>query len=107
MIKIQVLSRAYHPFVGLLPKKNPFYVTQNTIGWLLAAGIKKIRYFNPDTNKMEDIDRTNYIEECNHKFTKPIPAVIPEEVYNKEESIPPSPPPSSPPSGSPAHNPGS
>ena len=101
MIKIQVLSKGYHPFVGLLPKKNPFYVSQNTLGWLLAAGITKIRYFNPDSNKMENIDRKNYITECNHVFTKPIPPVISEEIYNKEESVPltPTPPPSAPSSG--------
>ena len=79
MVKIQVLDKGYHPLVGFLPKLTPFYADQNTIGWLIATGIRKIRYYNADTNKMEDINRNNYITICNHIFTNPTPAVIQKE----------------------------
>lgn len=91
MVKIQVLGKGYHPRIGFLPRWTPFYADQNTIGWLLATGTFKIRYFNPDTNQMEDIDRKNYIPVCNNIFSKPIPPVIPQEIYEKMELTPPTP----------------
>lgn len=91
MVKIQVLGKGYHPRIGFLPRWTPFYADQNTIGWLLATGTFKIRYFNPDTNQMEDIDRKNYIPVCNNIFSKPIPPVIPQEIYEKMEVTPPTP----------------
>lgn len=91
MVKIQVLGKGYHPRIGFLPKWTPFYADQNTIGWLLATGTFKIRYFNPDTNQMEDIDRKNYIPVCNNIFSKQIPPVIPQEIYEKMEVTPPTP----------------
>ena len=91
MVKIQVLGKGYHPRIGFLPRWTPFYADQNTIGWLLATGTFKIRYFNPDTNQMEDIDRKNYIPVCNNIFSKPVPPVIPQEIYEKMEVTPPTP----------------
>ena len=107
MVKIQVLGKGYHPLIGFLPKWTPFYADQNTIGWLLAAGTFKIRYFNPDTNRMEDIDRKNYIPVCNNIFSKPIPPVIPKEIYENLNSDPPSvePPSEDPGSGGTPSNP--
>lgn len=96
MVKIQVLGKGYHPRIGFLPRWTPFYADQNTIGWLLATGTFKIRYFNPDTNQMEDIDRKNYIQVCNNIFSKPIPLVIPQEIYEKMELNPPTPEPPTP-----------
>ena len=91
MVKIQVLGKGYHPRIGFLPRWTPFYADQNTIGWLIATGTFKIRYFNPDTNQMEDIDRKNYIQVCNNIFGKPIPPVIPQEIYEKMEVTHPTP----------------
>ena len=91
MVKIQVLGKGYHPRIGFLPKWTPFYADQSTIGWLIATGTFKIRYFNQDTNQMEDIDRKNYIPVCNNIFSKPIPPVIPQEIYEKMEVTPPTP----------------
>ena len=62
---------------------------QNTIGWLLATSKLKIRYFNPETNQMEDITKKNYIPVCNKIFSKPIPQIIPKEIYEKEDPVPP------------------
>lgn len=105
MVKIQVLDKGYHPLVGFLPKLTPFYADQNTIGWLIAAGIRKIRYYNADTNKMEDINRNNYIAICNHIFTNPTPAVIQKEVYENMGSETPTVEPPTPDPGQPNPHP--
>nr|DAP16848.1 MAG TPA: hypothetical protein [Caudoviricetes sp.] len=89
MVKIQVLGKGYHPRIGFLPKWTPFMADQNTIGWLLATSKLKIRYFNPETNQMEDITKKNYIPVCNKIFSKPIPQIIPKEIYEKEDPVPP------------------
>lgn len=118
MVKIQVLGKGYHPRIGFLPKWTPFMADQNTIGWLLATSKLKIRYFNPETNQMEDITKKNYIPVCNKIFSKPIPQIIPKEIYEKEDPVPqpsvepnpPNPPPSpeqpQPPNPDPGGSPG-
>jgi len=96
MVKIQVLGKGYHPRIGFLPKWTPFMADQNTIGWLLATSKLKIRYFNPETNQMEDITKKNYIPVCNKIFSKPIPQIIPKEIYEKSDENPSPEPPSNP-----------
>lgn len=93
MMKIQVLGKGYHPRIGYVPKWTPFWADKNTVGWLLATSTFRIRFFNPDTNKMEDMTRKNYVSIFNGEYTKPVPPVIPKEVYEKDADKPPTPEP--------------
>ena len=113
MLKIQVLGKGYHPRIGYVPKWTPFWADKTTVGWLLATSTFRIRFFNPDTNKMEDMTRKNYIPIFNGEYSKPIPPVIPKEIYEKdaeqpkppEEQPQPKPPPSSEDPGNPSNPP--
>ena len=93
MMKIQVLGKGYHPRIGYVPRWTPFWADKNTVGWLLATSTFRIRFFNLDTNKMEDMTRKNYIPVFNGEYTKPVPSVIPKEVYEKDADKPPAPEP--------------
>ena len=85
MMKIQVLGKGYHPRIGYVPRWTPFWADKNTVGWLLATSTFRIRFFNPDTNKMEDMTRKTYIPVFNGEYTKPVPSVIPKEIYEKDD----------------------
>jgi len=82
MVKIQVKGSGFHPRIGFLPKLNPFYAEQNTIGWLLTDDKLEINYFDPDENVMQSMDRKNYIEVSNKTFTEKTPVEISDTIWN-------------------------
>lgn len=81
MVKIQVIGTGFHPRVGFLPKLKPFYAEPNTIGWLLTDPHLKLKFYDPDSSSLKDLDRKNYREMTTKKFTKAAPAVIEESVW--------------------------